>query len=487
MTTPVPVVAIIGGGFTGATVAFHLARLSPEARIVVIEPRAQLGQGLAYSTTDPSHRINVPASRMTMDCADEGGLQTWIETKGAELSPGTQIENGALFPQRRLVADYVADNLAPLLASGRVEHRQARAVAVRRGDRFEIECDDARALAADQLVIATSHPPPGIPAAFRDLAKSDRLIGDSTDVARLTRAARTAARVLVVGSGLTAADVVASLDRQGYEGALTMLSRRGQRSRGHVFGYPVSSADFAADPAVTAMDVLRDIRAAVRRDAALGLPWQAALDNVRRDGGAIWAALPLSERARLVGKLRLWWDIHRFRIAPQVAEVLDRLIAESRLRVLAGHLLSATETPAGIEISWKSRGVTRSDVFDTVILTTGPAHGDILKSSGLLGQMAAAGMVRADALALGLDVADRCHAVGHDGGVVPGLLVAGPLARGSVGELMGIPEVTAHAEGIAEAVAVELSDAASRGGGVLRSSSRVTVISPSCGRATVGE
>ena len=60
---PRPVVAIVGGGFTGAALAFHLARLLPQgtARIVIHEPRAELGGGLAYDPVEPVMRINVPA------------------------------------------------------------------------------------------------------------------------------------------------------------------------------------------------------------------------------------------------------------------------------------------------------------------------------------------------------------------------------------------------------------------------------------------
>ncbi len=56
-------VAIIGGGVSGALTAFHLRRNAAALRIVVIDPRPELGLGLAYSTPSLRHLLNVPAGK----------------------------------------------------------------------------------------------------------------------------------------------------------------------------------------------------------------------------------------------------------------------------------------------------------------------------------------------------------------------------------------------------------------------------------------
>ncbi len=63
--------AIIGGGLSGAALAYRLAlNAPPAARIVVIEPRGELGRGVAYSTPDPDHRLNVPHTKMSIRTDD---------------------------------------------------------------------------------------------------------------------------------------------------------------------------------------------------------------------------------------------------------------------------------------------------------------------------------------------------------------------------------------------------------------------------------
>jgi len=92
-----------------------------------------------------------------------------------------------------------------------------------------------------------------------------------------------------------------------------------------------------------------------------------------------------------------------------------------------------------------------------VILTTGPAHGGIVAGSPPLGSLAEAGLIRPGPPHLGLNVTAGCHAADKDGLAQPDLLVAGPLARGHVGELTGIPDLTDDAQLVAERLAQMLA------------------------------
>src|ERR1700722_20420782 len=59
-------VAIIGGGFTGATLAAQLLRRSGgSVSVFLIERRARLGRGVAYSTECTEHLLNVRARNMS--------------------------------------------------------------------------------------------------------------------------------------------------------------------------------------------------------------------------------------------------------------------------------------------------------------------------------------------------------------------------------------------------------------------------------------
>ncbi|OAP36468.1 hydroxyacylglutathione hydrolase [Sinorhizobium glycinis] len=446
---PLPVVAIIGGGFSGAAVALHLTRnLERAARVIVFEPRTRLGAGLAYDTAEPAHRINVPAFKMSLYPDEPESFADYVvRADTAATDPGAYTAEGMAYPRRSVFGDYVAAELAPSLASGAIEHRRTRVLEVgRSADQWTVLAEDGEALAADILVLAVSHPAPSLPKTLRPLASSPKLVADSTRADALDGIAP-ADRVLIVGNGLTAADVVAALTERGHHGPVISISRRGLRSRGHPAVAQDPFGDFVSDPITRASELLRRIRRTLRDARQQGLSWHPVIDAVRAQGQQIWQALPVVERRRVARLARTHWDVHRFRIAPQVENVLDEAVENGRLEILAAAIASAAIEGDAISVELRQRGLEtrRRMTVDAIVVTTGPAHGEILKSQPFLTELEKEGVLTLCATGLGIACDLHARAVGTDGRVEENLFIAGPLARGTFGELMGLPQVTEHA------------------------------------------
>lgn len=462
------VVAIIGGGLSGAAVAWHLARRARAGalRILVIEPRAELGQGLAYGTPDPDHKLNVPDHKMTLDTAEPEHFRRWLSSLEAPFLPaGSATLGGEVFAPRAVFGQYVAQTLRPWVAAGRIEHLRTRALDARRnGAGWRLTLEDGQKLQVDRLVFAASHPAPGVPAALAGLRADEGLIPDAYGADAL-RPIAADERVLIIGSGLTGADIVATLTRRGHRGPVWMLSRHGRRAQAHGPKQPQTVADYTVRPETTALGLLRRVRRDLAEDARAGLSWHAVFDRLRAQGPQIWAALPQNERARLLRHLRGLWDIHRFRIAPQTDEVLKRQIAAGKITPVAGHILSVERAVDGLRVEVRPRqGRQRGAegqvlTVDRIILATGPAHGRAFAENPVLTALAATGTIRPEPLGLGILTTPEGQAIAADGRAQEDLLVAGPLARGAVGELMGVPEITAWAEMIARTTAQSLPEA----------------------------
>ncbi|TWI35781.1 FAD/NAD(P)-binding protein [Paracoccus sulfuroxidans] len=459
-----PRIVIVGGGFTGGSLAWQLARMQVPATIIVIEPREELGRGLAYSTQDPAHRLNVPAHRISLDPNRPEGFAEWLSSAQDNGwiadDPELLTADGERFPRREVFGQYVAHSLAPLLDSGRIRHIRQRAVdaELEEDGSVLVHLSDDSTLRAEVLVLATGHPAPAVPPALRGLTGNKRLVEDVYAPDRLAQV-QGDARVLVLGAALTSADAISTLEAQGFRGQIRCLSRHGLRSRGHRVIGRESREDFT-DPAIRRpSELLRRIRHAITDDLAQGQSWHATMSRLRQQGAQIWAQLDEAGRQTLLRHARTFWDVHRYRLAPQAEAVIDRLVEAGRLEYLAGHLISAEAREDGISVSWRVRGsrAVQTEHFDHVIVTTGPAQGRCIEQSPFLGALARLGQITPDPLGLGLATTGGHHAMDASGRENARIMIAGPLARGHVGELVGAPECASHARNLAQDVARQLS------------------------------
>jgi len=451
-------IAIIGGGFTGASVAFDLVMEHGfTGQISIFEPRAALGSGLAYDTQEPAHRTNVPAARMSARPDQREHFAEWIAANGAiAADPEALAPDGQIYPQRGLFGRYMADLMAPVLDSGIVAHIRERVVTVaRQPDGWHLVGDNGSIVIADLLVLAATHPSPVAPAQIEQALHGDaRYIADSTKPHALDDI-QPQERVLIIGTGLTAADVIAALRLRGHQGEIVAFSRRGLLSRGHAPTRLPPFGDFVTEPSRTALSLLQRVRAAVRRAAAESVTWHSVFDALRAQGAQIWKALPVAEKRRLLRHLRRYWEIHRYRVAPQMEALLDDCLDCGALTVLAGTISRIDSTGVRIGVEFRHRRSISVDrqIFDRVVITTGPAHGSYLKSQQWLSALKKTGTLMPDSYSLGIACDESGKAIGRDGQPAADLFIAGPLGRGTFGELIGVPEVALNARLIAGEIA----------------------------------
>ena len=429
-------VAIVGGGYSGTILAAQLARRG--IRSMLIDGSGRVGRGVAYSTTEPAHLLNVRAEGMSAWSGEAANFAEWFEQRGGDRRG---------FAQRRLFAEYLAEILHEAVGSGFAEVVHATALKAHRNGRWEIELDNGQRLNADALALAIGNQEPEALSAFADAGSS--YIANpwgSQAQAAVTDLVESGRSVLLVGTGLTMVDVVLSLEAAGYDGRIVAVSRRGQVPRAH--------ADFDAAPVgleeVPQADVRKLMRWLRRRAADVG--WRAAVDSLRPHSHPLWQSLTPEQQRRSLRHVRPWWDVHRHRIAPEVAEILARLVADGFLEVVAGRIVSAAPAEDGIDVVIRRRASDKEvrERFAYVFNCTGPLQAISRTRDPLLRSLLDAGEARPDQLGIGLDVDDDARAGDR-------LWALGPLTKGRYWEIIAVPDIRDQAAAVAADIERELS------------------------------
>ncbi|PJG45998.1 FAD-dependent oxidoreductase [Sphingobium sp. LB126] len=423
--------AIVGGGFSGTLLAINLLRHGA-LRVTMVERHAdRMGRGLAYGAAQASHILNVRAANMSALPDDPDHFTDWLKRQGLgqEGSFATRRDYGAYL---RAMLDEVR-----VLASDRLTVITDEAVDLRpRGDGIDIDLRSGARMDADIVALAPGNLPPHDLPAFAALPGDNPAYVNDPWSATIAEGLMPTDQVLLLGSGLTAVDCALSLDSAGFRGRVVALSRRGLAPQSHAATVPYTACNDR--PRGSASALVRSLR---NRSVEIG--WRNAVDELRRFTQDMWRAASAEERSRFLRHLRPYWDVHRHRIAPQVAARLASMRKEGRLQIHAAKVVQAVPNGRSLDVHLRGRGQDRTEAmsFARVINCTGPL-GDLRRADDpLLRQLAMRGDIRPDPLAIGIDVDRQCHAIARDGSIQQRLFVVGPMTRGAHWEIVAVPDI----------------------------------------------
>lgn len=422
-------VAVIGGGFSGTMAAVHL--LARGCRVTLIERSGRFAEGLAYGTREPVHLLNVRASNMSAFPDVPDHFACWLEARA--------LGTGASFAPREAYRAYlkgILDDAGASLVRLADEAERLQDGAVRLASGASIE--------AEAVVVAVGNLPP---APLRAFAAATLPYANDPWSAEGRRAladmARAGGDVLVIGTGLTMVDTVLSLFAQGFGGRVVALSRRGLVPRSHAASAP-------GPKGVPAQRSPLALLRWVRGQAAQG-DWRAVIDSLRPVTAAIWQGWTEAQRGAFIRHLRPWWDVHRHRIAPEVAEQLQRLTDKGRLLVQAGRITGVEDRHVHVRL--RGRESERRS-FAGIVNCTGP-QADIRGSGNpMLRDLLGRGGARTDQLGLGFEVDADLRVLGAPGRVY----ALGPMTRGTFWESVAVPDIRVQAQLLADTIAADLAE-----------------------------
>ncbi len=448
-------VAICGNG--AASVALFRA-LALNARgplaVTIIGSHPHVAKGVAYGTQDAAHVLNVPAEKMSADAEEPDQFRAWLAQQQIHIPDWRHS-----FVPRELYGRYLADLVERTRRQfrGKVELNILSSEVVGLGRQQDRWCvfHAAGLLVADSVVLATGHgAPQPLPRAFDDEI-SHAIIDDPWT----PWSVEPTARVLTIGSGLTAIDTALSLLAKGHRGKIVMLSRHGRLPQTHV-AHSAGAALPGPYPSRASI-LLRSLRSAVRKGAP-PQEWQTFIDAMRPHWPEAWAALSEADKRRALRHGLSAFNTHRHRVAPHQGREIAAAIADGRVEIRRGRLLTLTPHCNSVGARIATAEGLIEPVFGRVVNCSGP-NSDVERGPGtLLKTLIARGLARPGPADLGIGVDDNDHVLDQDGAAQPGLFAMGALTRGKWWEITAMPEIAQQARRIARAAVAKNAAAAQR-------------------------
>lgn len=470
-------VAVVGAGAAGTLVAAHLvdaaARNGCRVEVTLVDPAAEVGRGVAYSTTDRRHLLNVPCGRMSAWPQDPDHFLRWLRSRAEDERPGDgageRVEACSYVP-RTAYGDYLADVLDARAATAgrqvRVHHVRARAVDLAVGPLgVALTLDGGGGpLLADAVVLALGNRPPGTGWAPEGLLGSDRFVADPW-AAPIADRVTDQAPVLLVGTGLTMVDLALTLGDGGRP--LTAISRHGLTPRQHRPGsrpcLPPPEGLVGPDGAAVGGLTLARLRRAMAEQLAGSLAqygdWRPAVDGLRPVTAAIWQGLPPDERAAFLAADAAGWEVVRHRMAPEVSRELAAARASGRLRIRRGEV--AEVTPRGDRLDVRLVDGSRL-VVGWVVNCTGPDPDLTATDDPLLRSLVGCGLAAPGEHGWGLATDPDGRLLDAGGAGSGRLWTLGAPRKGQLWETTAIPELRLQAAALADALLAGPASSVSR-------------------------
>jgi uncharacterized NAD(P)/FAD-binding protein YdhS len=452
---PVTRVAIVGGGFSGLMTAVNLARLSKRPLSLTLINRGRpMGRGIAYSTARPEHLLNVAARNMSAFRDEPDHFLRWLRTR-SEFENLPEIELRERFVSRMIYGDYLRSMMHHHLQSPggmtpvTTQLLEGEVLDIQAGERsVRVMLGGSSVLEVERVVLATGNEAPAWLPGSECVEQHPAWMADPWQPLAPRLPAR-GESIVVLGTGLSAVDIIISLRAFGWMGSIHAVSRHGWFPHAHFRG--IEYPDFPPEGLDLVELGLAKLVDLVKQHCGLLHEMNAnpaiVVDKLRPHTQRIWAHFSKEERLLFSRKYAARWNVFRHRIAPEIhAQITaSELTGQLRIHTAGIERLEALGNRVGVCLD---NG--ENLAADLVVNATGPFAKFSDSQSILLQNLLRRGLVMPDDTDMGLRVDPDHTVITANGERSRYLLALGPLLRGTLWETIAVPELRSQARRVAD-------------------------------------
>lgn len=433
-------VSIIGSGLAAILTAIALYRKNKFIKIELFERYNDLTlKGLAYSSLLPYQPLNVTASKMSLLHDDNNHFIDWLYDYYAEKYPKSDLSSS--FQPRYVYALYCKDTINKIVESISIVHEEVVDI-----DDFGITqvltLSSGKKIETNYVILATgnAHAPTLLGIDDYNGKVITNLVGLSIESVKKYH------HLLIVGSGLTAVDIIGSLCKIDYAGKITLISRKGLLPMVHKTNpnanIDINIEELLAIKPASLYQYFSFIKTYLRNNATVD--WRDLVDSIRVYVPTLWQNLNPKDKKLFIVRFKSYWEVHRHRMPEQSANIIANLKDRGVLKVL-----KATIKNAKADSVFLSNGEEIQP--DCIINCTGQVT-DIIKHSALLKNMLAKKLLVRDDLKLGALLKNTGEIINGQVENSSNIFALGALRRADDYETIAARELKLHSLTIAQEI-----------------------------------
>jgi uncharacterized NAD(P)/FAD-binding protein YdhS len=457
-------VVIIGGGFSGTITAVNLARLSSvPLHITVVNKKGSPCRGVAYSTRNGSHLLNVAARNMSALADQPNHFVEWLSTRSEYLDESVATLRDRFVP-RRVYGDYL-HSLFQWYA-GTLAHDKRTHLEIVQDEAIDVVVQNGQAtivlaggqnIVADKVVLAVGNREP-VPFRLRGLdAKNPKYIGNpwlGWEEALPSKDQD----LLIIGAGLTMVDAFLTLRSLNWQGKIFCVSRNGLLPLSHFKGFDYPNLLEDNMPAITLRKMLSIFKGHYRSAQERKLNPAILVDKLRPFTQRLWQNFSLFEKRQFNRHFRTRWNVVRHRIAPEIHRQLQEAIGAGKVEIIKGRLSECIEDKGKLNIWIETPRAKRMIAVEAVINCTGPQENYLPAESGLFHNLFTRRLVQPDEMNMGIKAAANFAVIDRAGQESDVLFALGALLKGTLWESTAVPELRSQTFRVAEILAGQLAE-----------------------------